>query len=1320
MLKQINHWLEPPGFPGDVDKTRQAKILYMLLKNILVFLLLAALGTIFIVVKKVAVSIILLTLLIWVLISWVLAQRGRVLAASRLFVVGAWIIFMLVILLTGRINTAFLSLLLGVMVMAGVLLGMRSAITLALLSTLVGLGLTILENADYPLVHYFPVPPLTGWIAWVLAFILTLTPLSPAIQSVSRSTEALRQRTFELGERVKELNCFYDLSHLIEASSESIERIMQGAVDLLPPAWQYPAIACARITLDGQTFSTSNFQQTPWMQLRPIFVNGVQAGGVEVGYLDAQPDSDEGPFLRQEGLLLNMVAEQLGKAVERIRAQQALRESEARFRVVAYNTPDHILVQDMNQRCTFVVNPQLGLTEQDMLGKTDYDFLPKDEADRLNEVKTQMLATGEAIRFETSLVSKTGKPEYYDGIYVPILDPWGQIDGLIGYFRNITERKQAEKEFNIALVKYKTLFDAFPLGVTVSDKKGVILETNRVAEKVLGISTEEHRGRDIDGPEWQIIRPDGTPMPSDEYASVRALKENRLIENVEMGIVTSPGVITWMNVTAAPIPLEEYGVVITYSDITKRKQAEEALRESEERLELVLEGSQLGYWDWNIETGQVERNARWAEMLGYTLEEIEFSVKQWTDLHHPDDRARAWQSIQDHLEGRGPEHRVEYRMRTKDGGYKWILDQAKIVKRDPLGKPLRMSGTHTDITERKEAENNVERGRKLLASTLDALPVGVCLTDETGRYRMMNDAYCAIYEYEREEMLGQHYSVIMPPDQAALANAHYARLLTGDVGIPVERKRQRKDGSIVYIEAANALVESVEGQKMVITTVRDITERKKSENITQARLRVIEFAREHSLGELLQNALDELCALTDSPIGFFHFVESNQRALLLQAWSTRTIEEMCTAEGEKQHYDIDQAGVWVDCVRQGVPVIHNDYYSLPHRKGLPEGHAPIIREMVFPITRNQKIVAVIGVGNKAHDYTEGDLAYASRLADILWDIAERKRVEQREGEQRALTEALSDSASALNSTLDFDDVLDRIMDNVGRVVRHDSVDVILLDESRRTARIVGHRDNRDQPVDLNDFQLPVSQTRNLRELQATGAPVIIADTHTYDGWVATPASAWICSNLGVPIKIKAEVIGFLILNSAMPNAFTQLDAERLKAFVNHAAIAIENARLYEEVQKLALTDALTGIYNRTFFEAELARMEVGRDFPVSIIVADLDNLKTTNDKLGHMAGDELVKNVAHILQEVFRAADVMARIGGDEFAVLLPNTDSTTAEKMLLRVRAKLAEHNAKHPHLPVLLSLGASTVEHGKLMEAFTTADQRMYVDKATRKSYD
>lgn len=138
-------------------------------------------------------------------------------------------------------------------------------------------------------------------------------------------------------------------------------------------------------------------------------------------------------------------------------------------------------------------------------------------------------------------------------------------------------------------------------------------------------------------------------------------------------------------------------------------EADGRLRDSETRLQLVLDGSQLGYWDWDIKTGEVIRNARCAEMLGYTSKEIGQSAKQWTDLYHPDDRDSTLQSLKDNLEGHTLAHEVEYRICTKDGQYKWILDQAKIVSWDAQKKPLRMCGTHRDITESKLAELEREK-----------------------------------------------------------------------------------------------------------------------------------------------------------------------------------------------------------------------------------------------------------------------------------------------------------------------------------------------------------------------------------------------------------------------------------------------------------------------------------------------------------------------------------------------------------------------------------------------------------------------------------
>ena len=161
------------------------------------------------------------------------------------------------------------------------------------------------------------------------------------------------------------------------------------------------------------------------------------------------------------------------------------------------------------------------------------------------------------------------------------------------------------------------------------------------------------------------------------------------------------------------------GVLGIGSDTTQQKRASRALENSERQLRFVLEGSELGFWDWDITAGTVYRNERWATMLGYSHEEIQQTAQQWTDFVFPEDRTRAWDSIAAVLAGQSSMHRLEYRMLRKDGSQVWILDQASVMERDTEGRPLRMCGTHTDISAIKAAEEELTQHRRHLEKLVD-------------------------------------------------------------------------------------------------------------------------------------------------------------------------------------------------------------------------------------------------------------------------------------------------------------------------------------------------------------------------------------------------------------------------------------------------------------------------------------------------------------------------------------------------------------------------------------------------------------------------
>ncbi len=322
--------------------------------------------------------------------------------------------------------------------------------------------------------------------------------------------------------------------------------------------------------------------------------------------------------------------------------------------------------------------------------------------------------------------------------------------------------------------------------------------------------------------------------------------------------------------------------------------------------------------------------------------------------------------------------------------------------RDEQGKIFRLIGSCIDVTEHRRTDELLRKSEEKYRTLYEESFDGLFITSPAGKILDMNKKGIMMFGYDtKEEILSLDLEkdvYAYPPDRKRILSMVN---LLGSAEYDVTVKK--KNGEKMITHCALTAVRSTSGE---ITSyrgiIRDISDHTRIENIMQARLRLLEFANSHSLDELLTATLDEIEALTESSIGFYHFLESDQKTLTLQNWSTNTLAKMCTAAGKGNHYNIAQAGVWVDCIHERRPVIHNDYTSLPHRKGMPEGHAPVNREVVVPIFRGKLIKAIIGVGNKLSNYDERDIAIVSQLGDLSWDITERKRAEEalRQSEER--------------------------------------------------------------------------------------------------------------------------------------------------------------------------------------------------------------------------------------------------------------------------------------------------------------------------------
>jgi two-component system, cell cycle sensor histidine kinase and response regulator CckA len=409
---------------------------------------------------------------------------------------------------------------------------------------------------------------------------------------------------------------------------------------------------------------------------------------------------------------------------ERKRAEEELRKSEAHFRTLVQTIPDLIWLKDeegVYLACNKIFERLFGAREEDIVGKTDYDFVDRELADFFRAHDKKAIAAGKPSSNEEWVTfSDDGHRALLETIKTPMYDDRETLIGVLGIGRDITERQRNEEALQHYAFLMKEMGKAAKIGgweFDVATGKGTWTEEVALIHEV--------------DPKEATNLETGISFYTDESKGKITKAIQDAIETgkpyvLELELITAKGNHKWVKTIGYPI-IENNKVLKlrgSFQDITERKRAEEALRESETRLKLVLDGSQLGFWDWNIETGEVIRNDRWAEMLGYTLEEIELSVEQWTDLHHPDDREFAWKSLQDHLEGRTSAYTIEYRMLTKDGQYKWVLDQARIVSWDSQGKPLRMCGTHTDITERKFAEQEREKLQAQLSQAQKMESVG--------------------------------------------------------------------------------------------------------------------------------------------------------------------------------------------------------------------------------------------------------------------------------------------------------------------------------------------------------------------------------------------------------------------------------------------------------------------------------------------------------------------------------------------------------------------------------------------------------------------
>lgn len=550
---------------------------------------------------------------------------------------------------------------------------------------------------------------------------------------------------------------------------------------------------------------------------------------------------------------------------------------------------------------------------------------------------------------------------------------------------------------------FRQLIESAPISFVIVNLDAQIVFVNRQAEAMFG------RGRDeLIGRHYTILVPERFhEMHRQFQADYLATPLARTLgTGDELFAVRKDGSEFTVEIGLTPFVMETGPLILgAIVDVTGRKQAEQALRESQARLSRILEAAGAGIWDWNIATGELWLSDDWLQSLGYSRSDVVPHVDFGASLIHPDDLPRVNAALDEHFQRRAPGYRCELRLRGKDGGYRWTQGTGKVVEWDENGKPLRLVGSDADITERKRAEARFR-------ATIESCPTAMVMIDRTGKIVLANAEAERLFGYTRAEMLGELVELLVPlrarESHPALRSSYFHHPEARRMGVGRELFGLRKDGSEFPIEIGLNPVETDEGF-FVLSAILDITERKRVEAHLQElnrtleqrvteRTQLVELLKDvaatcnqaESVEEACSAVLERVCRYLGWPLAHAILVAQDPRGLFARSdlWfpqPPRSTVSDVVLHGTLTVSAISGQADWIPDVSQiSDPVRREELEQLGVRAML-----------TMPVMVADVVVAVLEFFHTELSPPNAELqAVANQLGQLLGHVVERAQLQQ--------------------------------------------------------------------------------------------------------------------------------------------------------------------------------------------------------------------------------------------------------------------------------------------------------------------------------------
>ncbi|MDP8219164.1 MAG: PAS domain S-box protein, partial [Candidatus Theseobacter exili] len=649
----------------------------------------------------------------------------------------------------------------------------------------------------------------------------------------------------DLGERVKELNCLYNIAKVIERKDITLEGIIEETVGLLPQAWQYSEIASARIILKNSECKTDNFLESNWKQSADILIEGKKVGEVIVCYLEEKPECNEGPFLKEERNPIDTIAERLGRICHHMQAEEDLHLSEKRYRNYVDNAPDGIFVADETGRyvevneatCTIT-----GYSKEDLLKMSISDILLDASIEEGLVLFAKLIKLGTA-KSELMFKHKSGTTRWWIVDAVKLSETQ-----FLCFTKDITQRKEIEealrtkhiglelKNNELIIAKRKAeesealkrkLVANIGDVIVIIDYEGINRYKSPNLEKLFGWQPEELVGSST----LNNVHPDDQDSAQRFIASL--VNEPGKIGTTELRYRHKNGRYSWIELTGSNMLNDPdiKGLLGNYHVITERKLSEQALLDSEKMFRTAIYNAPLPIMI-HLEGGKVETlNFQWQKVTGYSLEEIP-TISIWAEKAYGFNNDVIKSEIEKLYEIDGKEYEGEYIITTKSGEQRNFFFSSTSIGETSDGNNIVISMA-LDLTERVRVVEELKVREAKYRTILNDFPDGVIIIDVKGIITEISEIGLDLLGAENgEELIGKSFFRYPPTKEKKIIKEAIEKTLSEGIVQNIELKIRKKSKLMVLSEISLTLIQSPDAVLYsFMITIRDISQRKKMEKI---------------------------------------------------------------------------------------------------------------------------------------------------------------------------------------------------------------------------------------------------------------------------------------------------------------------------------------------------------------------------------------------------------------------------------------------------------------------------------------------------------